>query len=129
MVDSSSSMDLISNGLIQRLNLPTKQKQRVMLQSVNKKEVATQGRWTKPGTLKALGVNLAKHSFYVALTRQFEAIVRLLWLQKMALSINWARGLLLRNSRGDFCITAASVASADPAIPLEYVDYANHFNK
>ena len=99
MVDSGSSMDLISNNLVQRLGLPTKQKQKIMLWSINRKEVATQGRWITPGTLGALGVNLAKHSFYVAPTGQFEAIVGLPWLQKMALSINWARGLLLlRNS-------------------------------
>ena len=37
-----------------------------------------------PRTLTALWVDLAKHSFYIALTRQFEAIVGLSWLQKMA---------------------------------------------
>ena len=130
MVDSGSSMDLISNNLVQRLGLPTEQKQKIMLWSVNGKEVATQGRWTMPGTLGALGVNLAKHSFYVALTGQFEAIVRLSWLQKMALSINWAWGLLsLRNSQGDPSTTAASITSADPGIPPEYADYADLFDK
>ena len=92
MVDSGGSMDLISNNLVQKLGLPTEQKQKIMLWSINRKEVATQGCWTTPGTLGALGVNLAKHSFYVAPTGQFEAIVGLLWLQKMAPSINWAQG-------------------------------------
>ena len=102
MVDSGSSIDLFSNNLVQKLNMPTEQKQMIMLWSVNEKEVATQGRWTTPGTLEALGVDLARHSFYVALTRQFEAIVRLSWLQNMAPSIDWAQGsLLLRSSRGD----------------------------
>ena len=101
MVDSGSSMDLISNKLIQRLSLPIEQKQRIMLWSVNGEEIATQGCGTKPGTLKALGVNLAKQSFYVAPTGQFEALVGHLWLQRMAPSIDWAQGLLLlRSSRG-----------------------------
>ena len=59
MVDSGSSIDLISDNLTQRLGLPTEQKQRIMLWSINGKEVTTQGRWTRPGTLKALGVDLA----------------------------------------------------------------------
>ena len=41
MVDSGSSMDLISNNLVQELNMPTEQKQRIMFWSVNGKEVAT----------------------------------------------------------------------------------------
>ena len=54
----------------------------------------------------------------------------LLWLQKMAPAIEWARGLLLlMNSKRDPCITAASVASADPTIQLEYADYADLFHK
>ena len=44
MVDSGSSIDLISNNLVQRLGLLTEQKQKIMLWSVNRKEVATQGR-------------------------------------------------------------------------------------
>ena len=101
-----------------------------MLQSVNGKKIATQGRWTKSGTLKALGVNLAKQSFYVAPTGQFEALVGLPWLQRIALSIDWVRGLLLlRSSKGDPCIATASTTSADPAIPPEYADYADLFNK
>ena len=63
--------------LIQKLSLPTEQKQKIILWSVNGKEIATQGRWTMPGTLSALGVDLTKHSFYVALTWQFEALVGL----------------------------------------------------
>ena len=83
-----------------------------------------------PGTLGVWGVNLAKHSFYVAMTGHFKAIMRLSWLQNMALSINWARGLLsLRNNRGDPGTTAASVTSADPGILPEYADYADLFDK
>ena len=78
MVNSGSSKDLISDNLVQKLNMPMEQKQRIMLWSVNGKEVATQGCWTTPGILEALGVDLARHSFYVAPMRQFEAIVRLL---------------------------------------------------
>ena len=77
MVDSGSSMDLISNSVIQKLSLLTEQKQKIMLQSVNGKKVVTQGCWTIPGTLSALGVNLTKHSFHVTLTGQFEALVGL----------------------------------------------------
>ena len=123
-------MDLISNSLVQRLGLPSEQKQKIMLWSVNGKEVVTQGRWTTLGTLTALKVGLAKHSFYVAPTGQFKAIVRLPWLQKMAPSIDWARGLLLlQNSRGDPCAITSSVAFAGPGIPQEYADYAGLFNK
>ena len=83
-----------------------------------------------PGTLRALGVDLAKHSFYVALTRQFKAFVGLPWLQKMAPAIDWAWGLLLlRSSKGGPNITTASVASASPRIPPEYTNYADLFNK
>ena len=82
------------------------------------------------GTLEALGVNLAQHSFYVTSMGQFEAIIGLPWLQKIAASIDWARGLLsLRNSRGNPCLTTASIASADPGIPPEYADYAGLFDK
>ena len=92
--------------------------------------MATQGRWTTPGTLAALGVNLSKHSFYIALTGQFEAIVGLPRLQKIALSIDWSQGLLLlRNSRRYPYLTTASVASADSKISPEYADYASLFNK
>ena len=83
-----------------------------------------------PGTLRALGVDLAKHSFYVAPTRQFEALVGLSWLQKTAPAINWARDLLLlKSSKGGPNITMASVASAGPGIPPEYADYADLFDK
>ena len=88
MVDSGSSMDLISNSLIQKLSLPIEQKQKITLWSINGKEVTTLGHWTMLGTLRALGVNLAKHSFYVALTGQFEELVELPWLQKMAPAID-----------------------------------------
>ena len=77
MVDSGSSINLISNNLVQKLNMPTEQKQKITLWSVNRKKVAAQGRWTTPGTLEALRVDLARHSFYVALIRQFEAIAGL----------------------------------------------------
>ena len=130
MVDSGSLMNLISNSLIQKLSLPTEQKHKITFWSVNGKEVATQGCWTMPGTLRVLGVDLAKHSFYVAATGQFEALVRLSCLQKMAPAIDWAWGLLLlRSSKGGPNITTASVASAGPGIPLEYVDYADLFDK
>ena len=123
-------MDLISNSLVQRLSLLTEQRQKIMLWSVNRKKKATQGRWTTPGNLGALGVNLTRHSFYVALTGQFEAIVGLPWLQKMAPSIDWAQGLLLlRSSKGDPCTTAATTGLADPGIPSKYADYTNLFNK
>ena len=83
-----------------------------------------------PGTLRALGVDLAKHSFYIAPTGQFEALVGLLWLQKIAPAINWAQGLLLlRSSKGGPNIITASVASAGLGIPLKYADYADLFNK
>ena len=68
--------------------MPMEQKQKIMFWSVNGKKVATQGWETMPGTLEALRVDLARHSFYVAPTRQFEAIVVLSWLQKMASSID-----------------------------------------
>ena len=54
MVDSGSLMNLISDRLIQKLSLPTEQKQRIMLWSVNGKRIGTQGCQTKPGILKAL---------------------------------------------------------------------------
>ena len=83
-----------------------------------------------PGNLEALGMNLTKQRFYIAPTGQFEAIVRLPGLQRMASSINWARGLLLlRSSKGDLCPTAATAGPVDPRIPQEYADYANLFNK
>ena len=44
MVDSSSLMDLISNNLVQKLNMLTEQKQKIMLWNVNGKKVATQQR-------------------------------------------------------------------------------------
>ena len=48
----------------------------------------------------------------------------------MALSIDWAQGLLLlRSSRGDPCLTIASVALADLGIPPEYANYAGPFDK
>ena len=37
--------------------------------------------------------------------------------------------LLLRSSKGDPCTTAATVSSIDPRILLEYIDYADLFNK
>ena len=130
MVDSGSSMNLISNSLIQKLSLPIEQKQKIMLWSINGKKVATQGCWTMPGTLSALGVDLIKHSFYVALTGQFEALVGLPRLQKIALSIDWSQGLLLlRSSKRDPSITTASVACASPGIPPEYAHYADLFDK
>ena len=95
-----------------------------------REENGNPGRWTTPGTLSALGVNLAKHSFYVTSTGQFETIVGLSWLQKMAPSINWAQGLLsLRNSWRDPGTTATSVTSANLEILLEYADYADLFDK
>ena len=101
-----------------------------MLLSINGKKVAIQGRWTMPGTLRALGVNLAKYSLYVALMGQFEALVGLSWLQKMAPAIDWAQGLLLlKSSKGGLKITTASVASAGSRIPPEYTDYADLFDK
>ena len=130
MVNNGSSIDLISNSLIQKLSLQTKQKQKIKLQSINGKEVASQGRWMMPGTLRALGVDLAKHSFYIAPTRQFEALVGLPWPQKMALTIDWAWGLLLLSSnKGGSNRTTASVASASFKILLEYADYVDLFDK
>ena len=73
---------------------------------------------------------MVRHSLYIALTGQFDAIVRLSWLQKMALSIDWAWGLLmLQNCKGNPCATTASVASAGSGIPPKYADYAGLFNK
>ena len=120
-------MDLISNSLIQKLSLPTEQKQKITLQSVNRKEVATQGCWTMLGTLRAQEVDLAKHSFYIAPTGQFEALVWLPWLHKMALAIDWTWGL--RSNNGGPNITISSVVSVGPGIPPEYADYADLFDK
>ena len=48
----------------------------------------------------------------------------------MAVSINWAQGLLLlRSSRRDPCFTTASVASADLGILSKYADYVSLFSK
>ena len=83
-----------------------------------------------PGTLRALGVDLAKHSFYVVPTGQFEAMVGLPWLQKIAPAIDWAWGLLLlKSSKGGPNITTTSVASAGPGVPPEYANYADLFDK
>ena len=83
-----------------------------------------------PGTLSALGIDLTKHSFYIASIRQFEALVGLSWLEKMTLSLDWAQGLLLlKSSKGDPSTTMASVTFAGSGIPSEYADYMDLFDK